>query len=109
MSHSLESRLKKLAHYDEKLSNLSASNVLINSYVKNEMLAFTRDYGRKLRLMAAHSTEEPEHEELETNLESTKLLYEAIEKGVSGLMETLDPVFENFPVRQPQIISSIHG
>jgi hypothetical protein len=100
ITHSLEGRLSKMALLETELCTLSQSNIMINAYIRREMLDFTKLYGRKLIYEQAEP-HEGDINALEENLESTRHLYQAIQKGAKGLLETFEPIFENFPV-QPE-------
>ena len=102
VSQALKRRIRKLTDRDKEMADIARENILINSYIKREMFDYTRSYARKLSL----DEEREEHEQinldtdvaaLRENLETTLQLYKAIQKGSSGLRETMDPIFEKFP------------
>jgi hypothetical protein len=102
LTHSLESRIKKLTFIDKEMAHLTQTNALINCYIKREMMQFSRTYGRKL-IQSDTDPEAGNTEDLRENLEETLKLYETVEKGVDGLIDTLDPIFGNFPLLEQPV------
>lgn len=99
LTNSLQSRMRKLLHYDSILSQMTKTNELINCYIKQEMFKFTKEYGRKMENTDDHSdVQAGDMDALKENVKSTELLYEAVSKGAKNLMETMDPVFADFPL-----------
>ncbi len=102
ITESLQEHIAALSELDVELLSHTQQNVLINCYIKRDLFRFSKTYGRKI----SHNDDEAQEgdlAELKENLESTILLYEAVKKGVDGIMETLDPIFERFP--KPKRIS----
>ncbi len=97
----LGERLQKMSELDQELVALTAKNALINCYIRRDMFKFTKDYGRKMILEDTESLE-GDIEALKENLEGTKLLYKAVQKGAKGLINTLDPVFKDFPAHKKE-------
>ncbi len=97
---SLKSRMKKLAQYDTDFKALTRSNMLINCYIKKDLMEYTKLYERKLRF-EKNEVAAGDVDALTDNFEMTEKLYNAIEKGAKALRETLEPVFESFPAYPP--------
>jgi len=100
VSHSLQSRLKKLDMLDETLKDLCRLNPMINAYIKRDMLGYYRDYDRKLQRNVDESQLIGDVVALQENLENGQILYNAMLKGAQSLSEVLESVFKDFPVNQ---------
>jgi hypothetical protein len=97
VSDSMQSRLKKMDALDAEIQEMSVANPLINDFIKQDIFVYAQAYGRKLAFTPDEAVTVGDVEALRENLETSKLLYQAIIKGCKRLLDTLAPVFEDFP------------
>lgn len=96
ITHSIQSRLKKLDALEVSLQQIIQQNALINCFINQDMMQYNKQYGRKIHLEDASGLV-GDVDAMQENLEYTTFLYQVIRKGIQRYVEVMDPIFEAFP------------